>query len=259
MDVESCLHENEFGVLYTKEKLMHLKYDLTGQKFGKWLVLKRTKNAKYREPMWLCRCDCGREVPVYGKSLRHGDSTQCKKCYSNRQEDITGKKFGKWTVLYKLTKPDRNRSLRWWCKCECGYETSKVAVHLSSGVSKGCRKCAEKAFAIKPVSMRTLYLSAKSGAKDRGLKFQITEQDMMNLFLAQNKRCALTNRKLEIFSATKLHKRSETTASLDRIDSFKGYVKSNIQWVHKWVNIMKWKLPQGEFISLCKEVAQLHK
>jgi hypothetical protein len=48
---------------------------------------------------------------------------------------------------------------------------------------------------------------------------------------------------------------SETTASLDRIDSSKGYIEGNLQWVHKDVNIMKMDLSQVEFIDYCVKVA----
>ena len=44
-------------------------------------------------------------------------------------------------------------------------------------------------------------------------------------------------------------------ASLDRVDSKKGYIKGNIQWVHKTVNLMKSNIPQEIFLSFCKQVA----
>jgi len=45
------------------------------------------------------------------------------------------------------------------------------------------------------------------------------------------------------------------TASLDRIDSSKGYVKGNLQWVHKDINMMKNHYNQKYFIEICKKVA----
>lgn len=43
--------------------------------------------------------------------------------------------------------------------------------------------------------------------------------------------------------------------SLDRIDSKKGYVVGNVQWVHKDINRMKNTFPQDYFIQVCKQIA----
>jgi hypothetical protein len=45
----------------------------------------------------------------------------------------------------------------------------------------------------------------------------------------------------------------------DRIDSSKGYVVGNIQWVHKHINKMKNKYPQDHFIEMCRLVAENNK
>jgi hypothetical protein len=44
------------------------------------------------------------------------------------------------------------------------------------------------------------------------------------------------------------------TASLDRIDSSKGYIVGNVQWVHKDINFMKFTFSESRFIDLCKKV-----
>ena len=46
------------------------------------------------------------------------------------------------------------------------------------------------------------------------------------------------------------------TASLDRIDSSKGYVPGNIQWVHKDVNWMKGSFTQEYFVNICKKISK---
>lgn len=46
------------------------------------------------------------------------------------------------------------------------------------------------------------------------------------------------------------------TASLDRIDSTKGYVVGNVQRVHKSVNMMKQSLPNHIFIDWCQKIAK---
>ena len=39
------------------------------------------------------------------------------------------------------------------------------------------------------------------------------------------------------------------------IDSSKGYIKDNVQWVHKDVNFMKQSLPQEKFIDYCRKIS----
>lgn len=58
--------------------------DLTGQRFGRWTVIRRwgTKRYKYNGetctvPLWLCKCDCGVEAVVNGSNLRNGKSKSC--------------------------------------------------------------------------------------------------------------------------------------------------------------------------------------
>lgn len=52
--------------------------DLTGMQFGKLKVIERVENDKNGNPRWLCLCTgCGKEVAVYGKSLRSGRSRSC--------------------------------------------------------------------------------------------------------------------------------------------------------------------------------------
>lgn len=54
--------------------------DLTGQRFGKWLILKRGPNSSTRRSRWVCRCDCGTTRLVQSGHLRRGLSTQCRGC-----------------------------------------------------------------------------------------------------------------------------------------------------------------------------------
>jgi len=79
----------------------------------------------------------------------------------------------------------------------------------------------------------------------------ITLKDVWELYLKQNKRCALTNQPIS-FTKTDLG----YSASIDRIDSSKEYDIDNVQLVHKDLNMMKNKYSQDYFIAMCKLVAQ---
>jgi 5-methylcytosine-specific restriction endonuclease McrA len=52
--------------------------DLTGLKFGRWIVIKPTgRQSKNGQYYWLCKCDCGKEKEVIGQSLKTGMSKSC--------------------------------------------------------------------------------------------------------------------------------------------------------------------------------------
>lgn len=98
------------------------------------------------------------------------------------------------------------------------------------------------------------FSSIKCKAKKKNILFEITIEYLWNLFLKQNKKCSYTN--LDLKFATSRRINPEQTASLDRIDSDKGYTKDNIQWVHKNVNYMKRSMSHNEFIKFCKLVSK---
>jgi hypothetical protein len=52
-------------------------HDLTGQRFGRLTVIRRVESDHHRQTRWLCRCDCGVEREVRGRSLRSGHTKSC--------------------------------------------------------------------------------------------------------------------------------------------------------------------------------------
>lgn len=51
--------------------------DITGQRFGRLVVVKRLENDKDNRAVWQCICDCGNVINVSGKHLRSGNTTSC--------------------------------------------------------------------------------------------------------------------------------------------------------------------------------------
>lgn len=51
--------------------------DLTGNRFGKLIVIARAENDNSNQARWLCQCDCGNQPIVLGASLRSGRSKSC--------------------------------------------------------------------------------------------------------------------------------------------------------------------------------------
>lgn len=64
--------------------------DLTGQRFGKLVVMSRAKD-KNGQVMWECLCDCGKRSIVNGSNLRNGRTASCG-CYRKQCEIERAKK-----------------------------------------------------------------------------------------------------------------------------------------------------------------------
>jgi hypothetical protein len=57
--------------------LRHEKEDLSGMKFGMLTVIKRVGENNRRSPIYLCRCDCGKEKEILAKSFKYGGTKSC--------------------------------------------------------------------------------------------------------------------------------------------------------------------------------------
>ena len=173
--------------------------------------------------------------------------------------DLTGKTFGNWTVLFR-TQTNRKHTI-WRCQCECGTEKDVYATHLIQGKSIRCLKCKPrgknhhqwKGFGDISGDYWDSIKRGANGSKGRRkpLDFSITIHYAWDLYLKQNKKCALSGQQIRI----NYNQRENHTASLDRIDSSIGYIEGNVQWVHKDINMMKRTYDENYFIKMCKLVA----
>lgn len=81
--------------------------DLSGMRFGHWIVLRRGKNIG-NCVAWLCKCDCGTERLVQGTSLKGGLSKSCGCKKSENHFKTHGQSN---TRLYSIWQQMKNRTL----------------------------------------------------------------------------------------------------------------------------------------------------
>ncbi len=96
----------------------------------------------------------------------------------------------------------------------------------------------------------------KYSAKLRDYEWDIDIKYVWDLWIQQNKRCALTGIDLILPTKSIDMDTGNVTASLDRIDNDKGYIKNNVQWVHKRINLMKHSMSQKELLYWCELVTK---
>jgi len=172
-----------------------------------------------------------------------------------RIKPVIGEKFGDWEVISEKTE----KYQRWYkfhVRCKCGAESFILGNTLRQGRSTCCRSCGnDKHYKGVGDLSSTFFSRILEGAKKRKIEVAVTKEQILDLLEKQNYKCALSGISLimsKSFSTERANQESSTTASLDRIDSSKGYILENVQWVHKDVNIMKNKFEQSYFTEICR-------
>lgn len=177
-------------------------------------------------------------------------------------KDLHGMTFHDLKVI-GIAGKTRSGNITWLCKCSCGNEKVFSSDHLTRKKSPvkscGCKRvrygsnhhqwkgCGD-------ISGNWWYNHILRETKQKThnpIPITITIEYAWELFLEQDKKCALSELPLVIAAST------YGTASIDRIDSSKGYEPGNIQWVHKDINFMKGKYSQEYFTQMCKRVAKV--
>lgn len=175
----------------------------------------------------------------------------------HKKEDFTGFTNGLVTVIgFSHKNKDRNY---WTLKCHaCSkiYTALTQSIRLKNMKSCGCLRGQQNGIRLyKGVGDLSgqYWRTLERGAKERNLEFNITKEYAYNLFLEQSNLCALSGEPITLYKSFK-YRRTEQSASLDRIDSSKGYIEGNVQWVHKRVNFMKGAMGEGEFFHFVKKI-----
>jgi len=212
------------------------------------------------DPMLDVRCRCGyiRSHRIIG--LKRRSMRSCKRCSRVIQaQPNTGDVFGKLTVI------DNSPIMKWvgiknpheisyyLCRCQCGRISEKRVNGLRTGHAVSCGHCKT----VGNIS-GTYWSAVKWGAKARNLEFTITQPMVLAKLDSQHNNCALSGVAIEFSKNTSKDATTykEQTASIDRIDSTKGYLEDNIQIVHKHINYVKMDMSDGELIEWARKIVK---
>lgn len=177
--------------------------------------------------------------------------------------DITGKKFGRLTVIKRVENyisPKYNRQTsQWLCKCSCGNEKTLLITNLNNGTVKSCG-CLLKERTHggnlnpnrKEQYAKYVYRDYKRNAKDRGIKFNIPFLEF-SLLIYEN--CFYCNS----FPTSKCHHKGVKKDNIkhngiDRIDPDKGYFSDNIVTCCSDCNYAKKNMNIKEFFEFIKKI-----
>jgi hypothetical protein len=192
----------------------------------------------------MATCLCGKVQSYSTKAnclrmLDRGVCSSCKPDYRNINDQDTR--------IYKRLDG------KWCSTCSgCGKEqayTRKDHAKQSELNDWRCKLCISKDKSFnsnRPVgSQQRFFNKFKKSAKSRSINWDLSIEQMFSIF---DGKCALTGWDISTDYLSE-------TASLDRIDSKKGYSIDNVQWVHSMVNMCKNKYDQEKFVEMCKAVS----
>lgn len=168
---------------------------------------------------------------------------------------LINERFGRLTVKSFHSLAKGNKTV-WLCICDCGREKIVRNDSLVKGATKSCGCLntktgnASKHWKGYEEIYGGYWSRIQKEAKKRSLTFSLSIEEAWDIFLKQNRKCALTGDEIGFANQEK------RTASLDRIDSSKGYIEGNVQWVHTSINRMKTNLNEDKFIELCKIITE---
>jgi hypothetical protein len=140
------------------------------------------------------------------------------------------------------------------CGVQQTYLRKNYAV-ASEELGKVCKSCSNKNLGsnshkgfYKGVLRASFVHKYKTGAETRNIEWNVTFNYLADLLIEQDFKCALSDAPLDAMEIV-------NNCSLDRIDSSKGYIEGNVQWVTSMVNMCKQSYTQEDFVTMCKAVA----
>lgn len=116
--------------------------DMTGQRIGNFLIIKRVIDASYPKARWLCLCDCGNYFECSGDTLRSKKHPiSCPQCAMDKKnkkkvKNLIGMRFGHLQVM--SIEKDKDNHYKQLCKCDCG---NSILVDSYSLLSKTIQSC----------------------------------------------------------------------------------------------------------------------
>lgn len=230
--------------------------DLTGKKFNRLTVIERAENNKEGRICWKCRCDCGKETIVLGKYLLNNNTKSCG-CLKiekskGRLIDLTGKKFGRLTVIERAENNKRGQTF-WKCKCDCGKETIVNSVSLRSGDTQSCgcylKERISKSFG--EASFNHILREYKGQAKKGNKEFSLSDDEFKELIYSN---CYYCGKEPSQVMRSRSSNGNILYNGIDRIDNSKGYVRGNVVPCCRQCNIAKRDHTVKEFKAWIKAI-----
>ena len=182
-------------------------------------------------------------------------------------DNLEGKIFGELSVLSISNKRDNQGKILWNCKCSCGKQIFVRTYSLKNG-TKSCG-CKSKFPRVSDMALNQKYATYKTVALKKGLDFTLTKNEFFEIIKDDCNYCGgkpkvwspYIDTNGNIFDRYKgkvdeqyMQSTSVFVNGIDRIDSSKGYIKSNVVACCSKCNIMKNVYSEKEFLNHVEQI-----
>ena len=150
-------------------------------------------------------------------------------------------------------KRSENKGMRHFCSRKCVGKHSRNWYNPDGDyydVSKHCNNMGDE---------YTKFRYHYRNIKRRNKNIDITMDDLNVIWEEQQGICPFTGVKLNLSEYNKVDTNILTSASLDRIDSSKGYIKGNVRWVSRSINLMKSDRTDDVAWEICRVIYENYK
>lgn len=242
--------------------------DLVGRVFGRWTVLSLIGPDRHQQRVWLCRCECGTERGVRSHLLLSGQSKSCgcwrsERSLDLRLGDLSGQRFGRWTVLHReINEHPPGSPVYWVCRCDCGIVRQVVSRSLTGCRSQSCGCLARELTATRKYRMgppgaaarRSMFCNYRGGARIKGQVFSLTFEQFVALIESPCFYCG------DLGSGVYVRDSKSgpfTGNGIDRYDNDVGYLTENCVSCCTACNFMKSSMHGDDFVARCQRIALL--
>lgn len=142
------------------------------------------------------------------------------------------------------------------CKYNCCHRSQKMIDYSNSEENKQHLLEYNKRLSLSIENSERKFSYFLHNCRKRFKECTITLHDLQEQWDKQNGICPYSGIALLIPSYTKHHNNPIFTASVDRIDSSKGYIPGNIQFVSTCINYMKTTMSDEDTKFMCKCIAE---
>lgn len=183
------------------------------------------------------------------------------------KEDLTGKKFGKLTVISRdSNKIGLERGSFWNCECECGEERSVSRHSLVNHGTKSCgclqkEKASEKALEGNTAAKNSWIRKYRKRAKSENVEFSLTSEQFYDICSMNCYYCgdAPTERSTYTYVRKNGFEGKFIANGIDRVVPDQGYTLENSVPCCTPCNLMKTDKSQLEFINRAIKIANKHR